>query len=166
MGDVDGRPGVLEIHGDLDGPGPRPAGGDVRSDAEHRLADLLGAPDGLRPAGQRAKHRELVFRFVEETLALAVVHGIDLARNHHHAAGSKAGFEEAGHGVGDAGAGTRYGNSELAGGARIPVGGVDGALFVADGDRRDAAPAVDSVIDRDVVHTDDAEDVLDAKGTQ
>ena len=43
---------------------------------------------------------------------------------------------------------------------------MQGALFVADGDGRDAAAPVDGVVDGDVVDADDAEDVLNAEGAQ
>ena len=157
---------VLEVDRDLDGAWLRPSGLNVARRSHDRLRDVLGAAHALDAARNAAQHRRLVVGLVEEALPLAVVLRVDLPRDKQHRRRRRRGLEHPGHRVRRAGPGARDRDPEAARGTRVPIGAVHGSLLVADADHLDPAAGGDRVVDRQVVHAHDPEDVTDIEGAQ
>ncbi len=127
-------------------------------------AGVCGIGDGDGVGGDRAEHAELVLGLVDEAASGAEVCAVDLSGDVEDGGAGAEGFDEGAGGVAGAGAGAGEGAAEVAGGAGVAVGGVDGGGFVADGD--EAQVAVDGFDERQVVHADDAEHRVDAESAQ
>lgn len=136
------------------------AGGRVAED----VAGALGVGDGDGVGGDRAEHAELVLGLVDEAASGAEVLAVDLSGDVEDGCAGAQGFDEGSGGVARSGTGAGEGAAEVAGGAGVAVGGVDGCGFVADGD--EAEVSVDGFDERQVVHADDAEHRVDAECAQ
>jgi len=139
---------------------------DIAGHGDDGLGDLLGAAHAFSAPGDGPEHGQLGLGFVEEPLPFAVVERLDLAGDQEHAAGGELRLVEARHRIGGPGAGAGDRHAKPACCPGVAIGSMEGALLMADGDRGDAAEAVNGIVDGDIVDADDTEDVFDAKGAQ
>ena len=103
---------------------------------------------------------------MQEALSLAVVNGIHLPGEQEHARGRELRLEQARHRVRRPGACADDRDAEPARRPRVAIGRVHRALFVTDADGLDRAIAQNRIVDGDVVHAHDAEDMSHADGLE
>ena len=122
-----GRPGLRQVKRALD---------DAR-----QVADVVDAIDAL---AERAEDLELIRVLVQVHFLVrmaAVVIARNVAGDHHHRNRIERGIGDAGRRIGEAGTEVRHQHADLAGRARVAIGGVRGDLFVTRRDEADLALA-------------------------
>ena len=157
---------VLEVDRYLDGTGLRPTGADVIGDTRYLGGDLAGVTHRCHAAAHRPQHVHLPLVLVQEALPLAVEAGLGLTGHHQHGRTGERGFIEASDRVGGSRAGRGEQHAHLARCAVVGVGCVRGVLLVADLHHLDAVVPRQRLVDRQVVHADDAEHMPNAQARQ
>ena len=146
------------------GPG-RPDSASSDGCSQRRL-DVLGARRPKRRFAHGPKHGELVLHVVEKALVLVDIGRLHLAGDVQHRRGRRERLQQGRARVGRAARGTGEHRGESASGAGVAVGHGGRAVLGPRGHDAHAAFTADGVEDRNVVHADDAEDAVDARGLQ
>ena len=122
--------------------------------------------NGLRPARDGLEAIDLVGHLVERAQPLADQRRGDIGHEHEDGLGAREGFHERRQHVGRPGPGGDHDHARSARGPRVAVGHEARALLVAGQDVCDVVLADQRVVDSEVVHAGEAEDVPHALGTQ
>ena len=151
----------------------------VLRDVDHHRAGAAGAGD---VEGLLHRHRQVAHVLDQEVVlddrardadGVALLEGVEADRRRRHLPGDDhhrdrvhVGRGDAGHGIGDARARGDQRDADVAGGARIAVGGVHGGLLVAHQHVLDGVLLVQRVVDVEHRAAGVAPEVLDAFGLQ